>query len=82
MNHGFFHHDNAPAHSVLRTRQFLTKHLITVLPHPTYSPDLALSDFFCSQNLRNSSKEEDLRRFRRLRKNATKKLKAITKEAY
>ena len=27
----FFHHDNAPA---LRTREFLAKHSITVLPHP------------------------------------------------
>ena len=30
----FFHHDNAPAHSALRTREFLAKHSITVLPHP------------------------------------------------
>ena len=42
----FFHHDNAPAHSALRTREFLAKHSITVLPHPPYSPDLAPCDFF------------------------------------
>ena len=30
----FFHHDNAPAHSALRTREFLAKHSINVLPHP------------------------------------------------
>ena len=42
----FFHHDNAPAHSALRTREFLAKHSITVLPHPPYSPDLAQCDFF------------------------------------
>ena len=29
----FFHHDNAPAHSALRTRKFLAKHSITVLSH-------------------------------------------------
>ena len=42
----FFHHDNAPAHSALRTHEFLAKHTITVLPHPPYSLDLALCDFF------------------------------------
>ena len=42
----FFHHDNAPAYLALRTREFLAKHSITVLPHPLYSPDLAPSDFF------------------------------------
>ena len=50
----FFHHDNAPAHSALRTREFLAKHSITVLPHPPYSPDLAPCDFFlfpCSKDL-------------------------------
>ena len=31
----FFHHDNAPVHSALRTREFLAKKLfITVLPPP------------------------------------------------
>ena len=33
----FFHHDNAPAHSALRTRNFLAKHSITVLSHSPYS---------------------------------------------
>ena len=30
----FLNHDNAPAHSALRTRKFLAKPSITVLPHP------------------------------------------------
>ena len=33
----FFHHNNAPAHSPLRTREFLAKHYITVLPQPQCS---------------------------------------------
>ena len=44
----FFHHDNAPAYSALRTREFLAKRSITVIPHPPYSPDIAPCDFFCS----------------------------------
>ena len=53
-------------HWALRTREFLTKHSIAVLPHP-YSSDLAPRDFFCSQHFKKPSKEEDLRRFRGLR---------------
>ena len=47
-----FHYDNAPAHSALRTREFLSKHSITVLPHPPYSPGLAPCDFFLFPMLR------------------------------
>ena len=37
------HQDNAPVTAV---KTFLTKHKITVLEHPLYSPDLAPCDFF------------------------------------
>jgi transposase len=40
------HHDNAPAHTVLSICEFLAKKNIPVLPHPPYSPDLALCDFY------------------------------------
>ena len=40
------HQDNAPAHNALSVKKFLTKHKITVLVHPPYSPDLASCDFF------------------------------------
>ena len=39
------HQDNAPAHNALSVKKFLTKHKITVLEHPPYSPDLAACDF-------------------------------------
>ena len=39
-------HDNAPAHTALSIREFLAKKNIPVLPHPPYSPDLALWDFY------------------------------------
>ena len=42
----FLHHDNAPAHTALSVQQFLVKNKMTVIPHPPYSPDLALCDFF------------------------------------
>lgn len=40
------HHDNAPAHTSLVVREFLSKNSITVTEHPPYSPDLAPCDFF------------------------------------
>jgi hypothetical protein len=41
------HHDNTPAHMALQIRQFFTFQGMTLVPHPTYSPDLAPADFFC-----------------------------------
>jgi len=44
------HHDIVPAHNALSVKKFLTKHKITVLEHPPYSPDLASCDFFISKD--------------------------------
>lgn len=40
-----FHHDNAPAHRATITQEFLEQSGLTVLDHPSYSPDLAPCDF-------------------------------------
>ena len=76
----FFHHDNAPAHSALRTREFLAKHSITVLPHPPYSPDLAPCDFFLFPMLKRLLIEEDLRPFQRLMQMRQKGSRALKKK--
>lgn len=78
----FFHHDNAPAHSALRTCEFLAKHSITVLPHPPYSPDLAPCDFFLFPKLKKPLKGRRFETISEIKANATRELKAITKEAY
>jgi hypothetical protein len=39
------HHDNARPHCSAQTQDALTSLKFTVVPHPPYSPDLALSDF-------------------------------------
>ena len=44
----FFHRDNAPAHSALRTCEFLAEHSITVLPHPLTHLTLLHMISFCS----------------------------------
>jgi len=48
----FLHHDNAPAHRSFVVQRFLTKNAVSVLEHPAYSPDLAPSDFFAFDRLK------------------------------
>ena len=40
------HHDNAPAHTSLDVREFLTNNNMTTVPHLVYSPDLAPCDLY------------------------------------
>ena len=49
------HQGNAPAHNALSVK-FLTKHKITVLEHPPYSPDLAPCDFFLFPKIKSALK--------------------------
>jgi transposase len=46
-NHNWLlHHDNAPAHTSLKTTEFLTNNNnMVIVPHPPYLPDLAPCDF-------------------------------------
>jgi histone-lysine N-methyltransferase SETMAR len=45
-NHNWLqHHDNTPAHTSLKTTEFVTNNNMVIVPHPPYSPDLAPCDF-------------------------------------
>jgi transposase len=46
-NHNWLlHHDNAPAHTSLKTTEFLTNsNNMVIVPHRPYSPDIAPCDF-------------------------------------
>ena len=48
-----FHHDNTPAHSSAIATAKLIELRYELLPHPPYSPDLALCDCFLFPNLKN-----------------------------
>ena len=50
------HKDSAPAHDALRVREFLAKNSTTKMDHPSYSPDLALCDFWLFPKLKNALK--------------------------
>ncbi|VVC36211.1 Transposase, type 1 [Cinara cedri] len=52
----FFHHDNAPAHTALSVRRFLTKNDMTTVSHPPYSPDLSPCDFFLFPRMKRNMK--------------------------
>jgi hypothetical protein len=39
------HHDNALAHTSLKTTEFVTNNTMLTVPHPPYSSDLAPCDF-------------------------------------
>jgi transposase len=44
-NHNWLHHDTAPAHTSLKTTEFVTNNNMVIIPHPPYSLDLAPYDF-------------------------------------
>jgi hypothetical protein len=45
MSHVLFQHASARPHTCLCTREKVAPNMWTVLPHPTYSPDFAPSNF-------------------------------------
>jgi len=76
------HHDNAPAHSSFLVRNFLAKNKTTVVPQPSYSPDLAPADFFLFPKLKSTLKGRRFDTTDEIQKNSTNELFAIPKEAF
>lgn len=60
------HHDNASSHKASLTDKFLKANKLRVVPHPPYSPDLAMCDFWLFSGLkrnlrgRNFATEDEL----------------------
>jgi len=52
------HHDNAPCHTSLLVRHFLSNKNITVYLHPPYSPDLAPCDFWLFPKVKMTLKDK------------------------
>lgn len=50
----WLHHDNAPVHHCAVVMQFIEENNIRVLPHPPYSPDLAIMDFWVLPKLKDA----------------------------
>jgi len=52
----FLLHDNAPSHDATIFKQFLAQRKVTVLDHPTYSPDLELANYFLFRKVKSHLK--------------------------
>jgi hypothetical protein len=51
------HRDKAPAHTSLKTTEFVTNNNVVIFPHPSYLPDLAPCDFALFPKLKMKPKE-------------------------
>ena len=71
--------DNAPCHTSLLVRQFLSNKNITVCPHPPYSPDLAPCDF---PKVKMTMKGKGFESIQDTEAATTAQLKALTKEDF
>ncbi|UYV65333.1 hypothetical protein LAZ67_3003977 [Cordylochernes scorpioides] len=63
------HHDNAPAHTLLLVRDFLTKNNTPMMPQPPYSPDLPPCDFFLFPKLKKPKKTASKEELKKILKN-------------
>ena len=75
-------HDNAPAHSAIRVRQFLAKKMVAVLDHPPYSPDLAPADFSLFPRLKATTKGKCFADANAIKDRLTAVLRSIPQEAF
>ena len=73
------HHENAPAHNALGICEFLAKNNIAVVEQPTYSPDLALCDFFLFPKLKEAIKRTGFQDTEAFKTAVTRELLAIPK---
>ncbi|CAF3874658.1 unnamed protein product, partial [Rotaria sp. Silwood1] len=46
LNDLIIHHDNASAHKVIQTMEYLEARRVKLMGHPAYSPDLSSCDFW------------------------------------
>jgi len=74
------HHDNAPAHTALSIREFLTN--IPVLPHPPYSPDLAPCDLYLFPKLKLNLKGHHFGTMENIQKTVTDELHTLTENNF
>nr|CAH7754411.1 unnamed protein product [Callosobruchus chinensis] len=78
----FFHHDNAPAHTALSVKQFLTKNGMTPIVHPPYLPDLAPCDFFLFPRLKKDMKGKRFASVEEVKQKSLEGLKNIPKSEF
>lgn len=76
------HHDNAPSHTSILVREFLTKNSTNVIDQAPYSPDMAPCDFFLFPKLKLPLRGRRFESIEDIKQNSQKELKVIPKRAY
>jgi len=78
----FLLHDNAPAHSAAKIRQFLTQKQVATLNHPPYSPDLSPPDYFLFPKAKLQLKDARFDTIEEIQKAVTDQLNKISAEDF
>jgi len=81
-NRWMLQHDNVPSHSLFLVRDFLVKHVTTVLPQPPYSSDLAPADFFLFPKLKSTLKGRRFESTEAIKTISLAHLRSIPKKAF
>jgi hypothetical protein len=76
------HHDNAPAHSLLRVLQFLAGKGIPAMDHPAFPPDLTPADFWLFPKLKSVLKGKRFSNVEDIKSSAKKMLTEIPVEDF
>jgi len=76
------HHDNASSHTANLTSQYLAENKIKVVPHPPYSPDLAIADFWLFNGLKRNLRGKHFASEEELDSAVLDYFQSISKEAW
>jgi hypothetical protein len=68
-----------PAHTFLKTTEFVTNNNMVIVPHPSYSPDLASCDFALFPKLKMKLREQCLERVSDIQRNHKRYSTALKK---
>jgi hypothetical protein len=78
----FLLRDNAPAHTAGAVARCLARKQVTVLHHPSYSPDLAPGDFFLFSKLKSQLKGKRFQDISTIPANVTEQIRIIPKDSF
>lgn len=78
----FQHHDNAAPHKAGIVTEYLNKERVKLLPHPPYSPDLALCDFYLFPKIKHELGGKSFNSVENLSRAIQAITEAIPKEEY
>jgi histone-lysine N-methyltransferase SETMAR len=78
----FFLHDNVPARTAGVFSRFLIRKQVTVLHHPSYSPDLTPADFFLFPKLKSQLKGKRFQDISIMQANVTEQIRSILKDLF